>query len=44
MESSKNGLCGAAATYEWLMEKVMQGLQWDSLLVYLDDIIVFSSD
>ena len=38
------GLCGAPATFERLMEKLMQGLQWDSLLVYLDDIIVLSSD
>ena len=38
------GLCGAPATFERLMEKLMQGLQWDSLLVYLDNIIVLSSD
>ena len=38
------GLCGAPATFERLMEKVMQGLQWESLLIYLDDIIVFSPD
>ena len=38
------GLCGAPATFERLMEKVLHGLQWQSLLVYLDDIIVFSSD
>ena len=38
------GLCGAPATFERLMEKVMQGLNWRSLLVYLDDIIVFSTN
>ena len=26
------------------MEKVLQGLQWNSLLLYLDDVIVFSRD
>ena len=26
------------------MEKVLQGLQWKSLLLYLDDVIVFSTD
>ena len=35
------GLCNAPATFERLMEKVMAGLQWEILLVYLDDIIVF---
>ena len=35
------GLCNAPATFERLMEKVMAGLQWDILLIYLDDIIVF---
>ena len=37
------GLCGAPATFERLMEQVMDGLQWESLLVYLDDVIVFSA-
>ncbi len=35
------GLCNAPATFERLVEKVMAGLQWDILLVYLDDVIVF---
>ena len=35
------GLCNAPATFERLMEKVMSGLQWEILLIYLDDIIVF---
>ena len=34
------GLSTAPATFERLMERVMSGLQWDILLVYLDDIIV----
>ena len=35
------GLTNAPATFERLMEKVMRGLQWEILLIYLDDIIVF---
>ena len=35
------GLTNAPATFERLMEKVMKGLQWEILLVYLDDIIVY---
>ena len=35
------GLCNAPATFERLMENIMRGLQWESLLVYLDDLIVF---
>ena len=36
------GLCNAPATFERLMDLVMSGLNYESLLVYLDDIIVFS--
>ena len=35
------GLSNAPSTFERLMERVMAGLQWDILLVYLDDIIVY---
>ena len=35
------GLCNAPATFERLVKKVMTGLQWEILLIYLDDIIVF---
>ena len=35
------GLCNAPATFERLMNRVMSGLQWETLLVYLDDVIVF---
>ena len=38
------GLTSAPATFERLMEQVLKGLQWKSLLLYLDDIIVFSAD
>ena len=38
------GLCGAPATFEQLMEKVFVGLQWQSCLVYLDNVTVYSKE
>ena len=38
------GLTSAPATIERLMEKVLKGLQWQNLLLYLDDVIIFSKD
>lgn len=38
------GLTSAATTFETLMERVFKGQQWKSLLLYIDDIIVYSSD
>ena len=35
------GLCNAPSTFERLMERVLEGLHWETLLVYLDDIIVW---
>jgi len=35
------GLCNAPSTFERLMDGVLAGLRWETLLVYLDDVIVF---
>ena len=37
------GLCNAPATFERLIDRVLQGLWWSCCLVYLDDIISFGS-
>ena len=36
------GLCGEPALFQLLMEIMLGGLNWESCLVYLDDIIIFS--
>ena len=36
------GLTNAPATFQRVMELALQGLQWSTCLIYLDDIIVFS--
>jgi len=38
------GLTSAPATFQRLMEQVLNGLHWKILLVYLDDVIVISPD
>lgn len=35
------GLVNAPATFERLMERVLEGLLWKSALVYLDDVLVY---
>ena len=37
------GLSNAPSTFERCMELVLRGLQWKTLLIYLDDVIVYSS-
>ena len=36
------GLSNAPSTFERCMELVLKGLQWKTLLIYLDDVIIFS--
>ncbi|PAA63097.1 hypothetical protein BOX15_Mlig014814g1 [Macrostomum lignano] len=36
------GMCNSPATFQRLMELVMSGLTWEEVLVYVDDLIVFS--
>ena len=38
------GLCNAPATFQRLMDRVLAGMQWETCLVYLDDIIVLAKD
>ena len=35
------GLCNAPPTFEHLIDCVLSGLHWKTLMVYLDDIIVY---
>ena len=37
------GLCNATATFQRLMELALSGLQWTTCLIFLDDVISFSS-
>lgn len=38
------GLCNAPATFQHLMQQCLSGQITESLLVYLDDIVVYSPD
>lgn len=38
------GLCNAPSTFQRCIELVLRGLQWNILLVYLDDIIVMATN
>ena len=35
------GLCNAPGTFQRLMELILAGLEWETCLIYLDDVIVF---
>ena len=36
------GLCNAPSTFQRCMELIFRGMQWKIVLIYLDDIIIFS--
>ena len=38
------GLNNSASTFQRVIELVLQGLQWETCLVYIDDIIVYAPD
>jgi len=38
------GLCNAPSTFQRCMEFIFRGMQWQTILIYLDDIIIFSSN
>ena len=38
------GLCNAPGTFQRLMEFVLAGLQWQTCLVYLDNVIAYGRD
>ncbi|KAL3883059.1 hypothetical protein ACJMK2_029352 [Sinanodonta woodiana] len=38
------GLTGAPGTFQRLVELIIQGLQWQTCLIYIDDIIVFGEN
>ena len=35
------GLCNTYGCFERLLERVLDGLQWKTALIYIDDVIVF---
>ena len=37
------GLCNAPSTFQQVMEVALRGLQWKTLLVYINDVIIVSS-
>lgn len=38
------GLCNAPATFERMMEVILSGLQWETCLLYIDDVIIFADN
>lgn len=37
------GLCSASAIFQWIMDSVLTDLKWQSCLIYLDSVVVFSA-
>jgi hypothetical protein len=38
------GLCNAPSTFQRCIELILRGLQWKTLLIYIDDIVIYSSN
>jgi len=38
------GLCNAPATFQRAIDMILSGFKWQNVLVYLDDLIIFSAD
>ena len=38
------GLCNAPSTFQRAMDTVLAGLKWQTCIVYLDDVLIFSPD
>ncbi len=38
------GLCNAGTTFQMMMNKVLQGMNWSNAVPYLDDILIWSTD
>jgi len=38
------GLCNAPATFQLAIDMILSGVKWENVLVYLDDLIIFSAD
>ena len=38
------GLCNAPATFQRAIDMILSGVKWENVLVYLDDLIIFSAD
>ena len=36
------GLCNAPTTFQGLMERVLVGMQWEILVLYLNDVVIYS--
>jgi len=39
-----SGLCNAPATFQRALDMILSGVRWQNVLVYLDDLIIFSAD
>ena len=37
-------LCNAPSTFQRCVELILRGLQWKTLLIYIDDIVIYSSN